>query len=45
MSPEAALVAALVLSAPWALVLLLALARGYSITVVLSRRARRQDDR
>jgi type III secretory pathway component EscS len=36
---------ALILSAPWAVVLVVALVRGYSITLVLTRSPRRRDGR
>jgi hypothetical protein len=41
---RAALWLVLILSAPWAVVLVVALLRGYSITVVLGRPGRRDSD-
>lgn len=39
--PRQVLLLVLILSAPWALVLLVALVRGYDLTVTLSRRSKR----
>lgn len=42
--PRAIIWVVLVLSAPWALVLVVGFVRGYDVTVTFTRRSRRDDD-